>query len=80
MCLILLTGLGACQQPQSEVSLELSCQFKDCSCVGPRESILGSPVTQEVLWKENGDAYCAEGFRLELLESESKSWLRNYGG
>ena len=77
---ILLAGLGACQQPQPEASLELACQVKACSCIGARESIIGAPNVQEVLWKENGEAYCAEGYRLESAGSKSKDWLKNYGG
>ncbi|MEM7224707.1 MAG: hypothetical protein AAF495_17145 [Pseudomonadota bacterium] len=80
ICAIAGLGLSACQQPETQGSLELACQVKACSCIGPRTSIVGAPQVQEVLWKQNGEAYCAEGFRLEPDDSKSKKWTTNYGG
>ena len=76
----LMLGLGACQQPEPAAELAIGCQVKGCSCVGARSSFFGPPETHEVLWRDNGEAYCPDGFRLEPNESESKSWITNYGG
>ena len=78
--MILLVGLGACQQPEPSADLSLACQVKACSCIGPKPGIVGKPEVQEVLWTDNGEAYCAEGFRLETDDSKSKDWIKNYGG
>ena len=76
----LLASLVGCQEPQPEPSLELACQVKKCSCIGGRTSIVGAPEKTEVQWTDNGAAYCPDGYRLEPDQSQSKDWLRRYGG
>ncbi len=44
--------------------MHLVCQLSECICEQPRASILDDAVTADVLWADNGDAYCLEGFEL----------------
>jgi hypothetical protein len=52
---------------RSDDRLAGACQVRRCLC-GPEgwSSFMASGV--EVLWRENGDAYCPEGYTLHVVE------------
>lgn len=58
--------LAGCAQPAPDDNggLAHACQLKACICAEDRGSIF-NPKTEELLWRDNGDAYCPEGFHLE---------------
>ena len=63
--------LAACTQTtQSPDTLALACQTRECICVPENQSIFASGDTAPLQWKQNGDAYCPEGYVLELVRKE----------
>ncbi len=68
---MLVAALAACVQ-EPIPGMELRCQTTECVCE-PVESVF--PVTAgsrsvDVLWRENGDAYCPEGYVLREAPEE----------
>ncbi len=53
-----------CQTPTHE-SLALRCQFTECACALQKAPAIKKPTAAPVLWKDNGDAYCVEGYVLQ---------------
>ena len=63
--------LAACAQTtQSPETLALACQTRECICVPETQAIFASDDTAPLQWKQNGDAYCPEGYVLELVRKE----------
>ena len=70
--------IGACVVPLSVAAagcvrdanpdLALSCQVQDCVCRSERPPVFSRPLDAEVLWKDNGDAYCKPGWVLRRAE------------
>lgn len=64
-------ALAACAQASpSQEALALACQTRDCICVEVTQTIFESGDTAPVLWKQNGDAYCQDGYRLQLVTDD----------
>lgn len=60
--------LAACAQTTpSPDTLALACQTRECVCVPENQSIFASGDTVPLQWKLNGDAYCREGYVLQLV-------------
>ena len=59
---------------------ELACQTIACICEATESDMLEKPAKSEVLWRENGDAYCPEGFALRRAEPEDEQFLEKHGG
>jgi hypothetical protein len=58
----------------TQEQLGRGCQFMKCVCTKPRESIMPTFTKVEpgeVLWREDGSAYCPEGTKLERREARS---------
>ena len=64
--------LAACGSSGIEGSGDLTdaCQLKPCVCIDEVNSTIFDEVTSEVLWRDDGSAYCPEGHRLELTSEE----------
>ncbi len=66
---MVLTLLAACaEREESKVDLTLACQLSKCICAGPEKLFLQEDEPEPVLWREDGDAYCPDGFELKLAE------------
>ena len=60
---------GACaNDPVAEPKLALACQTMKCTCIAVKAEFLKKRRVEEVLWRQNGDAYCPEGFVLQRAE------------
>lgn len=44
--------------------LAIYCQFHDCHCRKPGITLFSSAEKAELLWRQNGDAYCPDGFEI----------------
>ncbi len=75
--LLMLAGLmlAGCQS-RAEIQAELgrTCQFKECTCVGSAEIswLPGARQRNAVLWTTTGEATCAAGSHLVLLEDPTR--------
>lgn len=67
--LVLASGvaLAACARKQ-DPDLELACAVRECECLPENPGIFRTPRGEEVLWRQNGNAYCREGYVLRLVE------------
>ena len=75
LALAIAGSLAACgmfnqftKKDPNQAELGHGCQIVKCTCEKPRDSLLPSfskPETAEVLWRQDGTAYCPEGMRLE---------------
>lgn len=68
---LLLAGLplllAACAgDRKGDPNLAVACALKPCECT-PEGAFGGDPAP--VLWRENGDAYCPEGYALRLSDT-----------
>jgi hypothetical protein len=73
--------LAACAEEHKALkNPALACQTMECICVEPQPPILDDPEMAVVLWAENGDAYCPEGFELRSATPEESEFLRKHGG
>ena len=62
--------LAACaNDPVAEPNLALACQTVECTCVAKKAEFLKKRRVDKVKWRENGDAYCAEGYVLQRTDS-----------
>ena len=65
---MILTLLAACADYEEEkADLPLTCQLSKCICAGPDKVFVAEDEPEPVLWRENGDAYCPDGFELKLV-------------
>ena len=62
--------LGCETEPEPTVDLTLTCQLTECICKGDDGSMFKKPSEAPLLWTERGQAYCPEGFALELVEKK----------
>jgi len=66
-------ALAACAQtPQSTESMALACQTTECICVEETQSIFESGGKAPVQWKQNGDAFCQDGYVLQRVTEEKQ--------
>ena len=62
---LLATGCGSTKKPD----LARACALQPCICKSTSSSIFSNPKAgSEVLWRQNGDAYCPEGHELRRVE------------
>lgn len=62
---LLAAGCGQSKKP----NLALACGIQKCICRAESASIFASSKAgKEVLWRQNGDAYCPEGYFLRKVE------------
>ncbi len=72
---VMLFGLAACAsggEVAGELNMALSCQLKPCICAAQDATLFFARETSPVRWRQNGDAYCDAGFRLEFGEDDKK--------
>ena len=69
-----LTGCGS--DREGDPSLRVACAVRSCECV-PKGGLFKSSSAEAVLWQQNGDAYCREGYALRLSDEEEPP--RNMG-
>jgi hypothetical protein len=60
----ILAGCTAAAEREAE-QLSLACQLQRCDCVSNSFVFF---ETEDVLWKQDGTAYCREGYHLRRLE------------
>lgn len=73
----LLAVLAACgSDREGDPSLAVGCALKSCECV-PKGGLFKSGSAEAVRWRQNGDAYCREGYALRLSDEEEPP--RNVG-
>ena len=73
--------LSACAREDSRLKQpELACQFMKCVCEEPDPEVLDTPERVAVLWAENGDAYCPEGFELRNANPKDSEFVIQHGG
>jgi hypothetical protein len=80
ICAILAALAGCVQSSETRERLALTCQTTKCVCVPERRAVF-VPVEpkSEVLWGQNGKAYCPEGQVLRLANHKS-DFVRKHGG
>lgn len=61
-CIVALLA-GACTR-SPDPQLALACQMRPCVCLSGKAGLLGPGKSTEVLFKQNGDAYCPKGYVL----------------
>lgn len=62
-------AMAACAADETaEGDMSLTCQLNKCICAPPPRAFLATKPPEPVLWKDNGDAYCPEGYQLKLDE------------
>jgi hypothetical protein len=67
--LSLLGSIAACAPTtESQERLAYACEVKKCRCVAQSKTMFSKARYADVLWRENGTAYCAEGQYLEFAE------------
>ena len=67
--LVLLAMVAACAADETaETDMRLTCQLSKCICAPPPRLFEERGKNKPLLWKENGDAYCPEGYQLELIK------------
>ncbi len=76
IALLVLGLLTACVPKGDGTPEQLArgCQFIKCICSKPRESFMPTFTKVEpgeVLWREDGSAYCPEGTKLERKDARS---------
>ncbi len=60
--------LSACSQAtETPPDLAKVCQVRKCTCTETGAGIFRAPDTADILWRENGDAYCPVGYELRLV-------------
>ena len=67
---LLLAGgaLSSCAgDRKGDPKLAVACALKPCECTP--DGAFASGDAEPVLWRENGDAYCREGYALRLSDS-----------
>ena len=71
--------VAACQGPAPKGDPALTCQLTACTCVSLDRPFFRRSKTTEisaVLWRQNGAAYCPEGF--ELQPPKEKFRIKTY--
>ncbi len=57
----------------NQAQLASACQIVKCTCLKPRPMLpqFTKEESQEVLWRQDGTAYCPEGYALERKDARS---------
>ena len=64
---ILLAGCSG--QSGTSGNLAYACQTRTCICESLTAELSRTRETTEPKWRLNGDAYCAKGFTLKLIDT-----------
>ena len=64
LAIVVLAGCTAAAEKEAK-QLSLACQLQRCDCVSNAVLFFES---EDVLWKQDGTAYCREGYHLRRLE------------
>ena len=82
--LLALSALAGCAgESKNEPNLEVACALTECVCISGAGGFFErnfddeSTSTTAVLWTEQGNAYCPEGFSLQHLDEEKKEKKKN---
>jgi len=78
--IVLAAGLGGCasltQKPEDPQTLALACELTPCTCRATAKSFWArEAATAPVQFRNDGTAFCPDGFRLER-QGDSSSWYR----
>ena len=58
-------GLLSCTSNEEVQSrLAVACAVKKCICEAEKKPVFSPPEHRDVLWQQNGNAYCPQGFAL----------------
>lgn len=71
---VLFGALAAACARQPLPELALACQTQTCVCLPAEASFPARDQPTEVLWRDNGDAYCPEG---HVLRREADTGGKN---
>lgn len=78
---VLIVSLAGCASGDRGISNPaLACQTTKCICVQSDPGIFKKPETSAILWRENGDAYCPEGFDARRANRDDDPFLEAHGG
>jgi hypothetical protein len=68
LCLMTVLVAACADNKTAETDMQLTCQLSKCVCAAPQRLFLADAPPKDVLWRENGDAYCPEGYQLKLAK------------
>ncbi len=68
LTMILVLAAACAGREQAKVDLTLACQLAKCVCTGADKLFFKREEPQAVLWTDDGNAYCPDGFKLELAK------------
>ncbi len=65
--------LAACaSEPERPPDMGNACQTRECVCAEVDPPIFQEPETTRILWVSTGEAYCPDGFKLQLAPEKKK--------
>lgn len=70
--LLPLALLACSSDTETQARLEVACAVRKCECVSQEPVVFSAPERHEVLWRDNGNAYCPAGFALAEYEADKK--------
>ncbi len=63
--------LAACaSEPEPPPNMGDACQTRECVCAEIDPPLFQNPETTRILWVATGEAYCPDGFKLQLAPEE----------
>ena len=69
--LVVLALAGCTGTKAGDPDLALACELRTCACLAENASIFATKrETTDILWRDNGEAYCPEGFVLTRINEE----------
>jgi hypothetical protein len=68
LAMIQLLPAACAGREEAKADLTLACQLAKCVCTGADRLFFKRDVPQPVLWTDDGDAFCPEGFELNLAK------------
>lgn len=66
--LVPLLATACAERTSPQTDMRLTCQLSKCVCAAPQRAFLASEPPHPVLWMDNGDAYCPDGYQLKLAK------------
>ena len=81
LLIVMFILLAACAREETEPrDWALACQTMKCICEEPDPGMTETPERAVVLWANNGDAYCPEGYKLRDAKPKDNEFLKKHGG
>lgn len=68
----LLAACGSTADAPAPPDMGHACQTMICECAAKEAPLLSRAKTDPVLWKVNGDAFCAAGFELRRKKGKDE--------